>query len=581
MNGQRSFSMLIKIMLLLSILLIGCGDGDEDSSSDQFGEDELNDDADDDSDDDSGDDDDDEDDDSDDDTEQSIEIPGDLTAQGVGENVDLSWLDNSTGESGFYLYRRNLGEENFSQVALIQSNQTDYSDIDIGSERSLEYYLTAYSLEEESEESNIAFTQTSPAPPTNVSVEAGKYFATLTWTDNSEIETGYVVERQRPSGQWISNGNLPPGTTEFTDNRVINGATYSYRVRAFGLGGFSSPGGPVEATILLQWSHEPVDSQDDVGLYISLALDDSDYSHISYYDIENSKLKYATNESGLWVNEEVTDLNDPGASTAIVADDHSTPHIAYNDPAAGALVYATKADGLWSFYTIEDTGVGPGCSMDQDVSGHLHISFYKENTKDVYYATNAKGYWETMLVFPGDDVGKYNSLAVAVDGTIHISYWNESMQDLRYAVSIVDGWQNMNVDWVGQVGTFGSLVLDGNDIPHISYYDESNGTLKMADRETGIWSVQNILGNGDSGKYSSCAIDSTNAAHISFYESANGNLVLAKENGIFWEITNLVIAGNIGEYSSIALDSNDRIHVAYYDRTNGDLRYSTEGEIPQ
>lgn len=64
----------------------------------------------------------------------------------------------------------------------------------------------------------------------------------LSWTDVSNIEERYEVERREDSqGLWIPLvGSLPANTESFTDDRVVLGVTYSYRVRTMNNSGPSA-----------------------------------------------------------------------------------------------------------------------------------------------------------------------------------------------------------------------------------------------------------------------------------------------------------------------------------------------------
>jgi hypothetical protein len=56
---------------------------------------------------------------------------------------------------------------------------------------------------------------------------------TLSWTDNSDNESGFVVERsRRKNGTYETIATVPAGTTLFEDQQVAEGTRYYYRVRA-------------------------------------------------------------------------------------------------------------------------------------------------------------------------------------------------------------------------------------------------------------------------------------------------------------------------------------------------------------
>lgn len=63
--------------------------------------------------------------------------------------------------------------------------------------------------------------------------------ATLTWTDNSNNESGFEIERAPKGGAFLKIGSVGANVTTYVDTATKGGETYSYRVRAFNGSGFS------------------------------------------------------------------------------------------------------------------------------------------------------------------------------------------------------------------------------------------------------------------------------------------------------------------------------------------------------
>lgn len=103
-----------------------------------------------------------------------------------------------------------------------------------------------------------------PKAPSNLVATAGKSSVTLTWTDNSMNETGFVVQRSATdAGPWTTLITIPsvtgPGTgtkVTYTDTRVERRRTYYYRVLASNLVGYTQ----VYAAPALGYPHMSVDS---------------------------------------------------------------------------------------------------------------------------------------------------------------------------------------------------------------------------------------------------------------------------------------------------------------------------------
>src|SRR5687767_2210204 len=73
----------------------------------------------------------------------------------------------------------------------------------------------------------------------------------LTWTDNSNNETDFVIERKTGSGgSWIEIDTTAATVASFTDYDVIGGTQYYYRVKAVHEGASSAFSTEVNVTTL-------------------------------------------------------------------------------------------------------------------------------------------------------------------------------------------------------------------------------------------------------------------------------------------------------------------------------------------
>ncbi len=143
------------------------------------------------------------------------------------------------------------------------------------------------------------------------------------------------------------------------------------------------------------------------GGYSSLAIDDNNQAHISYYfydTVDNAGyLKYATKASGSWKTsivdaEKDSDGNytgDRGGYTSIAIDSNNRPRISYYDFDNHRLKYARNTGSSWSISSIsdKDSTAGLYTSIAMDKSGQPAISYYDVTAGQLRYAHYSGSAW--------------------------------------------------------------------------------------------------------------------------------------------------------------------------------------------
>ena len=88
-----------------------------------------------------------------------------------------------------------------------------------------------------------------PAAPSGLSATVvSSRRVDLSWSENSDNESGFQIERSAGGGVFAVVANAGPGVTTFTDSTVAAQTNYSYRVAAFNPGGSSAPSNVATAT---------------------------------------------------------------------------------------------------------------------------------------------------------------------------------------------------------------------------------------------------------------------------------------------------------------------------------------------
>jgi FtsP/CotA-like multicopper oxidase with cupredoxin domain len=169
--------------------------------------------------------------------------PTNLTAAlAFGPVITLNWQDNSNNETSFIIERSTNGGA-FTQIGTVGANITTF--VDTTGQPATTYTYRVYSANAlgTSPYSNTAqvVVPAAPAAPTSLVVTLqlgipGTLQASLTWRDNANNETGFIVERATDGVNFVQIAQPGPrngqGNVTYVDTTILPDITYTYRVAA-------------------------------------------------------------------------------------------------------------------------------------------------------------------------------------------------------------------------------------------------------------------------------------------------------------------------------------------------------------
>ena len=147
--------------------------------------------------------------------------------------VNLSWMDNSATESAFVI-ERNTNGAGFREVVEIGEDITTYADTSVVAGNTYSYRVVARNAWGDSSATNVV--EPLPTAPANmVASEFSSRQIDVNWIDNSDNETGFLIERSVVSGSGFATiGTVDAAIMSYLDQSILAETTYYYRVKAIG-----------------------------------------------------------------------------------------------------------------------------------------------------------------------------------------------------------------------------------------------------------------------------------------------------------------------------------------------------------
>lgn len=171
--------------------------------------------------------------------------PSALTAAAVSSTqIDLSWADNSSNETGFKVERAPAAGGPWAQIGTTAG--AAFASTGLTGSTTYFYRARAYNGSGDSAYSNTASATTQagatlPAPPASLSASGvSSSEIRLTWADASSNESGFKVERSTATSGWAQVATAAANATGHTDGGLPASSSYSYRVRAYNTQGDSA-----------------------------------------------------------------------------------------------------------------------------------------------------------------------------------------------------------------------------------------------------------------------------------------------------------------------------------------------------
>lgn len=193
--------------------------------------------------------------------------PSNLMAAAVSQSqINLTWMDNSTDETGFVVERGAAVAGPFTVLFTTSSNVITFLDLGLSASTTYYYRLSAVNAAGKSAYTNTVSAMTSapalivPAAPSTLTASGtSSSQISLDWLDNSANETGFKLERAIAAmGPFTLVSSTAANVRNFVDSGLAPATSYYYRAYAFNAAGSSTMTSVVMGTTMAASASPPM-----------------------------------------------------------------------------------------------------------------------------------------------------------------------------------------------------------------------------------------------------------------------------------------------------------------------------------
>ena len=285
------------------------------------------------------------------------------------------------------------------------------------------------------------------------------------------------------------------------------------------------------------------------GVGFDAAYDATGVLHLAYYDVSTRKLMYSTRlTDGKWTTPtRIDNGDDVGQYVSLAVDSTGKPGVSYYDGRNQDLKYAAYNGATWDSVTLDSKGsVGQFTSLTYDAAGEAAIAYYRKTSGDlrlVRYNRNTSA-WTRETIDADGDVGRYASIGYFRDDdfvtdangnstgvnteTLAIAYADDTNGALKYyrnstgSEASGGGVLKATVDDISGVAHIALSLIDQNGVGalRIAYQDTKNSDVKVAYREAGVFHTKTILSSGTVGTNIDSYVDGNDTYHVVYYDKS-------------------------------------------------------------
>ena len=162
-----------------------------------------------------------------------LEHPTNLLVKAINDHtISLSWQSKNNNILGFILFRKS-GDNEFIEISKLDKSITSFEDKNLKLNVNYSYKIQSYNEKFESDFSDeITISTVFPEPSYLKAKLISDQSVKITWQNNSDSETGFIIERKSMDTQYVEIGKVSAGKTMFVDNELIVGKKYYYQIKA-------------------------------------------------------------------------------------------------------------------------------------------------------------------------------------------------------------------------------------------------------------------------------------------------------------------------------------------------------------